>query len=151
MRVAVTGASGLIGRALTRHLSGSGHEPVPFARPGDWDPERGFVDTDLLGSCDAVVHLAGVGIGDARWTDDQKRAIRESRTVGTGLIARTLAKLDDGPRILVSGSAIGWYGDTGDRIVDESEPAATDFVASVAQDWEAAARPAIEAGIRVAF
>ena len=151
MRVAVTGASGLIGRALTRHLSTAGHDPVPFARPGDWDPDRGFVDLEKLGSCDAVVHLAGVGIADARWTDDQKRAIRESRTVGTGLIARTLAELDDGPRILVSGSAIGWYGDTGDRSVGEGEPAGTDFVASIVQDWEAAAHPAVDAGIRVAY
>jgi uncharacterized protein (TIGR01777 family) len=151
MRVAVTGASGLIGRALTQHLARSGHDPVPFARPGDWDPERGWIDLGKVRSCDAVVHLAGVGIADSRWTDDQKRAIRESRTVGTDLIARTLADLEDGPRILVSGSAVGWYGDTGERSVSEGEPAATDFVASIVQDWEAAAHPAVAAGVRVAF
>jgi uncharacterized protein (TIGR01777 family) len=151
MHVAITGASGLIGRALSAHLRAEGHTPVPLSRPDDWDPEHGTFDRSKLDGVDAVVHLAGVGIGDARWTDERKRAIRQSRTEGTRLVAETLASLDDGPRVLVSASAIGWYGDTGDRVVDESEPAATDFLGSVVQDWEQAAQPAVDAGLRVAF
>jgi uncharacterized protein (TIGR01777 family) len=151
MRVAITGASGLIGRTLVEHLAVTGHDPVPFSRPADWDPERRWMDEAKLAACEGVVHLAGVGIAEHRWTAEHKRAVRESRTVGTRLVAETLARLDDGPRVLVSGSAIGWYGDTGDREVAEGEPAGTDFLAGVVQDWEAAAQPAIDAGVRVAF
>jgi hypothetical protein len=153
MRVVITGASGLIGHALTDRLTAGGHSVVALARPGDWDPAAGSIDTTKLVGADAVVHLAGVGIGDGRWTDEQKRAIRDSRTSGTTLIAETLAGLadqgEDGPQVLISASAIGWYGETGDRVVDESEPAGTDFVASVASDWESSTLPAIDAGLRV--
>jgi uncharacterized protein (TIGR01777 family) len=151
MHVAITGASGMIGRALSAHLRAEGHTPVPLSRPDDWDPEHGTFDRSRLEGIDAVVHLAGVGIGDSRWTPERKRAIRESRVEGTRLVAETLASMDGGPRVLVSASAIGWYGDTGERAVDESEPAATDFLGSIVQDWERAAQPAIDAGIRVAF
>jgi len=149
MYVVITGASGLIGRALTERLVTSGHTVSALSRPADWDPSARTIDTAKLVGADAVVHLAGVGIADARWTDAQKRAIRESRTEGTSLIAETLAGLEGGPKVLISASAIGWYGETGDRTVDESEPAGTDFVASIASDWEASTQPAVAAGIRV--
>jgi hypothetical protein len=149
MHVVITGASGLVGQALTDRLTASGHTTAALSRPGDWDPDAGTIDTTKLVGADAVVHLAGVGIADSRWTDEQKRAIHDSRTQGTTLIAETLAGLDGGPRTLISASAIGWYGETGDRAVDESEPAGADFVASVASDWEASAQPAVAAGLRV--
>lgn len=130
-RIAVTGASGLIGAALVRSLRADGHEVVRLvrrpARSGDeveWDPGRGYVDVAGLVGCDAVVHLAGAGVGDHRWTAAYKREIRDSRVLGTAAIAEAVASLDVPPKVLLSGSAIGYYGDTGDRAVDESAPAA---------------------------
>ena len=156
MRVAVTGASGLIGTALVLHLRSVGHEVLrlvrrPAAAPDEitWDPAAGTVDLDRLASVEGVVHLAGAGVGDHRWTDAYKKEILDSRVDGTHTIARALASLDPRPRVLVSASAIGWYGDTGDRIVDESAPAGSGFLADVVRAWEAAAYPAVEAGIRV--
>ncbi len=151
MRVVITGASGLIGRALTDRLTTGGHEVVPLRRPADWDPSTGAIDQAKLDGADAVVHLAGVGIAEHRWTPERKAAIRDSRTQGTTLVARTLAAMSDGPKVLVSASAIGWYGDTGEEAVDESAPAADDFLGRVVQEWEASAQPAIDAGVRVAF
>jgi uncharacterized protein (TIGR01777 family) len=155
MRIAVTGSSGLIGSALVRSLGTDGHEVLRLVRrapsgPGEvrWDPRRGTVDTAGLEGCEAVVHLAGAGIGDRRWSDDRKRELVDSRVLGTGAIARAIASLDTAPRVLVSGSAIGVYGDTGDAWVDEDSPAGTGFLAELCQDWEAAADPARAAGIR---
>lgn len=156
MRVAVTGASGLIGSALVPHLRSVGHEVVRLVRraptaPDEvrWDPRAGTVDLAGLAGIDGAVHLAGAGVGDHRWTDAYKREILNSRVDGTRTIATALAALDPRPRVLVSGSAIGWYGDTGDRAVDETAPAGQGFLADVVRDWEAAARPAADAGIRV--
>jgi uncharacterized protein (TIGR01777 family) len=156
MRVAVTGASGLIGSALVPHLRSVGHEVVRLVRraptsPDEvrWDPRAGTVDLAGLAGVDGVVHLAGAGVGDHRWTDAYKREILDSRVDGTRTIATALAALDPRPRVLVSASAIGWYGDTGDRAVDETAPAGQGFLADVVRDWEAAARPAADAGIRV--
>ena len=158
-RVAITGASGLIGSALSAALRADGITVVPLVRrevrPGEtavrWDPAAGTIDAAGLEGIDAVVHLAGAGIGDRRWTDSYKREVLESRTKGTDLLARTLAGLDAPPSVMVSGSAIGIYGETGETTVDESSPHARDFLASVCTQWEAAAAPAIEAGIRVPF
>lgn len=157
MRVAVTGASGLIGSALVEDLRRDGHEvlrlvrrPAGAADEITWDPKAGSVDLDRLAGVDAVVHLAGAGVGDRRWTAAYKREIRESRVLGTGTIARAVAALDPRPRVLVSASAIGFYGDTGDRAVDETAPKGRGFLADVVEDWERAADPAREAGIRVA-
>lgn len=156
MRIAVTGASGLIGSALVPHLRSAGHDVVrlvrrPASAPDEvtWDPQAGTVDLDGLAGTDAVIHLAGAGVGDHRWTDDYKREILDSRVNGTHTIVKAMTSLDPLPRVLISASAIGWYGDTGDRTVDETAPAGTGFLADVVRAWEAAADPARTAGVRV--
>lgn len=158
MRIAVTGASGLIGTALVRSLTTDGHEVVRLVRrepagPGEvrWDPARQYVDPKGLTGCDAVVHLAGAGVGDHRWTASYKKEIRDSRVLGTAAIARAVAPLDTPPKVLVCGTAVGYYGDTGDRPVDEDSPAGSGFLAEVVVEWEAAAEPAATAGVRTAF
>ena len=156
MRVAITGASGLIGSALVTHLREDGHEVLRLVRrvasePDEirWVPDEGYVDRDRLDGVDAVVHLAGAGVGDRRWTESYKATIYDSRVNGTLAIARAAAALEHPPRVLISASAIGYYGDTGEREVDESDPAGAGFLSDVVRDWEAAADPAREAGIRV--
>ncbi|MFI5101037.1 MAG: TIGR01777 family oxidoreductase [Actinomycetes bacterium] len=156
MKVALTGASGLIGTALVANLTADGHEVVRFVRrptrqpdEAQWDPEAGSIDSDALLGVDAVVHLAGAGIGDRRWSDERKRVILRSRVDGTSTLARALSRMDPLPSVLVSASAIGYYGDTEGRTVDESGPKGTGFAADVAQAWEQAAEPARVAGIRV--
>ncbi|MFI8816920.1 MULTISPECIES: TIGR01777 family oxidoreductase [unclassified Streptomyces] len=154
-RIAVSGSTGLIGEALVRSLRADGHEVARLVRrraaAGDeveWDPHRGYVDVAGLVGCDAVVHLAGAGVGDHRWTEAYKREIRDSRVLGTAAIAEAVASLDTPPEILLSGSAIGFYGDTGDRAVDESAPPGDGFLPSVCEEWEAATAAAEEAGVR---
>ncbi|MBT2448582.1 TIGR01777 family oxidoreductase [Streptomyces sp. ISL-43] len=158
MRIAVTGATGLIGSALGRSLRADGHEVVRFVRrepaaadEASWDPERGYVDPAGLAGCDAVVHLAGAGVGDHRWTAEYKRKIRDSRVKGTAAMARAVAAMAEPPAAFVCGTAIGYYGDTGDRAVDEDAPAGEGFLPEVCVDWEAAAAPAQEAGVRTVF
>ena len=155
MDVVVTGSSGLIGTALRPALGQAGHRMIPMVRSeagGDavrWDPERGDIDAGGLEGVDAVVHLAGESIGNKRWNEAQKARIKESRTRGTGLLAGTLAKLARPPKVLISGSAIGFYGDRGDEVVTESSRAGGGFLAELCVAWEGAAAPAREAGIRV--
>jgi len=156
LRVAITGSSGLIGTALARSLEADGHEVIRVVRSGGsapgqlrWDIERGEIDTAGLEGLDGVVHLAGEGIGERRWTDEQKQRIRESRTKGTALLAGALASLDAKPRVLVSGSAIGGYGDRGDEQLTEASALGRGFLAEVVIAWEDAAAPAEAAGIRV--
>lgn len=158
MKVAVTGASGLIGSALVPQLRARGDEVLRLVRRAprspdevQWDPKAGTVDTEALAGIDAVVHLAGAGVGDKRWTDDYKLEILNSRVDGTRAIVQAMTSLDPKPSALVCGSAIGWYGDTGDRAVEETAPAGTGFLADVVRAWEAAAEPAAAAGIRVAY
>lgn len=161
MRVAITGSTGLLGTALTRSLLGDGHGVLRLTRgrtrgtaqdgseSARWDPAGGTVQDGALDGVDALVHLAGAGVGDKRWTPAYKEEIRRSRVEGTRTIARAAAGLDRPPKVMVSASAVGYYGDTGDEIVEEGRPAGEDFLARVCVDWEAAAAPAVDAGIRV--
>lgn len=156
MRIAITGSSGFLGTALVRSLEGDGHEVVKVVRraspaPGEvrWDVEAGTIDAAGLEGVDGVVHLAGAGIADGRWTDDHKRTVRESRTRGTALLADALAGLDARPAVLLSGSAIGYYGDRGDEELTEQSPPGDGFLPDLCVDWEAATAPAEAAGIRV--
>jgi uncharacterized protein (TIGR01777 family) len=162
MLVAVTGASGLIGTALARRLEAEGHQVLRLTRsrptgPGQvqWDPAAGRLDPDALAKADAVVHLAGAGIGDKlRWTAKVKRDILQSRVEGTGLVARTMAELAEGPgpggpRVLVCASGAHYYGDRGDEVLTEASGPGDGFLAGVVRQWEAAADPARAAGLRV--
>jgi uncharacterized protein (TIGR01777 family) len=159
MRILVSGSSGLVGSALTRVSRGEGDEVLRLVRrPAkaddevSWDPSTDTApDLAAIEGADAVVHLAGAGVGDHRWTDSYKREIRESRVRSTTLLATTLARLEHPPRVLLSGSAVGYYGAADDNEVDENSPAGNDFLASVCQEWEAAAAPAADAGIRTVF
>ena len=158
MAVAITGASGLIGTALTASLNAEGTDVIrlvrrPATAPDEvsWDPVKRTVDTASLAerSITAVVHLAGAGVGDRRWNAEYRKLILSSRVDGTAAIAQSVAELPGNP-VLISGSAIGYYGDTGTEIVDESGPLGDTFLAHVVRDWEAAADPARRAGRRVA-
>lgn len=159
MKVAVTGASGLIGGALVSSLRADGHEVVRLVRrsphaPDEirWDPHA--VDAGLNGSSlagiDACVSLAGAPVGDHRWTSRYKAEIRSSRVLATRALTGALTKLSPLPSVFVCGSAMGWYGNVSGRTVDESAPAGSGFLPGVVHDWEAACAPAADAGIRVA-
>ena len=166
--MAVSGATGFIGAALTQRLAreGKGHEVIPLVRrpprPSEraiaWDPARGTIDRGALEGCDAVVHLAGENVF-GRWTPAKKQRIRESRVAGTRLVSEAIAGLTRRPRILLAASAVGYYGDQGAAELTEQSPrrgagggggGADDFLADVARDWEAATGPAARAGVRVA-
>lgn len=156
LRVAITGASGLVGSALAAFLTTGGHEVVRVVRrreagPAEiaWDPDAGATDPVAWEGLDAVVHLAGENIAAGRWNPERKRRIRDSRVDGTSLLAKTLASVSAPPRVLVSASAIGWYGDRGDVPVDETAAAGDGFLPEVSRRWEDAAEPARAAGIRV--
>ncbi|GAA1996177.1 TIGR01777 family oxidoreductase [Catenulispora subtropica] len=158
MRIAITGSTGMIGAALTASLREDGHEVVRLVRhthPDESAGERhwapfGEPDPKPYEGCDAVLHLAGAGLGDKRWSAAYKREIRESRIHGTDTLSRSLAQLAEPPKALLSASAIGWYGDTGSTPVTEQAPAADDFLGSLCRDWEEATGPAEDAGIPVA-
>lgn len=157
LTVAITGASGLIGQNLTHFLTTGGHRVVSLVRDSRklgndaiyWNPATGEIDAARLEGVDAVVHLAGTSIASGRWTDDRKRSILTSRTQGTELIARTLAAAKSGPRVLVSASAVGYYGDRGSESIDESAKPGSGFLADVCRSWEQATAGAQRAGVRV--
>jgi uncharacterized protein (TIGR01777 family) len=158
MRILVAGASGFLGTPLADRLRGQGHDLTRLvrrdARSADevsWHPSTGRLDPAVVAAADAVINLAGAGAGDKRWTAGYKRQIRSSRVDTAGTIAGVISKLPeaDRPKVLLQSSAIGWYGDTGDREVTEDAPAGADFFADVCRVWEAAARPAEDAGTRV--
>jgi len=143
-RIAITGASGLIGTALVGHLKSEGHTVQRLVRrppvaPDEiqWDPKTGYVDIEALRGVDAVIHLAGVGVGDKRWTKKYKAEILNSRLLGTTAIARAVSEVK--PQVFISASAIGWYGESGNRAVIESDRVGDDFLAAVCREWEAAA------------
>lgn len=155
MRVLLTGGTGLIGRAVAGELGRAGHElhrlvrhPPETAHDFAWNPAAGTIDPRALDDVDAVIHLAGEPI-DHRWTRRRKRAILESRTGGTRVLAEAVAAARRPPAVLVSASAIGFYGDRGDELLDESAQAGDDFLARVCQAWEGATAPAAAAGVRV--
>ena len=160
MRVAVSGSTGLVGSALVEKLVSDGYEVVRLVRPttrsanpGDirWDPKTGAIDQAALEGVDAVVHLAGETISALRWTRDKRRQIRESRVRGTDTLARAIAGLSRKPSVLVCAGATGYYGDRGDEVLDERSRAGQGFLATVSAEWEAAAQPAADAGVRVAI
>lgn len=148
MRVLVTGSTGLIGSALRARLEADGHQVTGLRRGSQWDPEGGRVDPAAVEGHEAVVHLAGEGVLDGRWTDEHKRKVRDSRANGTAALAHALAGLDRKPEVFVSSSAIGYYGNRGDEPLTEESAAGDDFLADVCVQWEAATEPAVEAGIR---
>jgi len=143
-RIAISGASGLIGSALVGHLKSEGHTVQRLVRRApvspdeiQWDPKTGFVDIEALRGVDAVIHLAGVGVSDKRWTKRFKSEILNSRLLGTTAIANAVAEVK--PQVFISASAIGWYGDSGNRAVVESDSVGHDFLAAVCREWESAA------------
>jgi len=156
--VAITGSSGLIGSALRRSLADDGHRAIRVVRAGStaagptvvWDPGAGTIDRAGLEDVDAIVHLAGEGVASGRFTDEHRRRVKDSRTRGTALLAEALAGLDAKPRVLLSGSAVGYYGDRGDQELTEPSPPGTGFLPEVCTAWEAATGMAEAAGIRVA-
>lgn len=160
MHVVVTGASGLLGKALTTSLGEHGHRVSrlvrrPHARPEErgeipWDPLAGLLDPALLAGVDAFVHLAGENVGGGRWTDARKAAIRDSRVLGTRTLVDAIGRMDKPPSVLVSASAVGYYGSTGgDTALAESAPPGDDFLAEVCRAWEAEAEKAQRFGVRV--
>ena len=156
MRILVTGSNGLIGRALLAVLSVNGHNVVTLTRYKThatgrhilWDPDAGSIDKDDLEDFEAVIHLAGESIV-GRWTSEKKARILESRAKGTRLLCETLACLRNRPKALVSASAVGYYGDRGDQVLDEQSSAGSSFLSEVAKAWEGATEPAASNGIRV--
>ncbi|MGY1774042.1 TIGR01777 family oxidoreductase [Blastococcus sp. SYSU D00813] len=156
----MTGSSGLIGSALVPALSGDGHDVLRLVRRTPrtadehrWEPQHRQIDPGLLADVDAVVNLAGAGVGDKRWTEKRKQEILRSRVDATTTVSTALAEAaaadPNRPRVLLSASAVGWYGDTGDRVVRENAPAGQDFLAHVCEQWETATAPAEQAGVRV--
>ncbi|WP_433726437.1 TIGR01777 family oxidoreductase [Actinoplanes sp. CA-051413] len=160
MRILLAGASGFLGTRLAERLRAAGHDitrlvrhPAQAADEATWKPSSGQLDQAVVASADAVINLAGAGVGDKRWNARYKSLIRSSRVDTAGTIAHAIKNLPaaDRPRVLLQSSAVGWYGDTGDRPVTEEAPAGTGFLADVCRVWEAAARPAEDAGTRVAL
>lgn len=156
MEIAISGASGMIGAALAESLRASGNRVAALVRRSPaagadeiaWDPAAGTVDAASLEGIDAIVHLAGAGIGDRRWTDERKKLIYDSRIDGTKLLASAAAGLNRTPGVFVCGSAIGFYGSRGDDPITEATSRGTGFLADLVADWEAAAAPSVKAGIR---
>ena len=156
MKILVSGSHGLVGSALVKSLVDDGHEVVPLVRRErtfgaleiEWHPNHERLDAQQLEAFDAVFHLAGESIASGRWTDEKKRAIRDSRVKGTTLLSETLARLSQPPSVFVCASAIGYYGNRGDEELTETSKPGHDFLASVCIEWEAATRPAADKGIR---
>ena len=154
MNILLSGSTGLIGTALSKHLTNEGHTVYPLYRNSGKDrPHYWLTDEDLLYldddiTIDAVIHLAGENISDSRWNSSKKNAIYNSRVHGTQLLAESIAALKHKPSVFISGSAIGYYGDTGDTVFDENSSRGSGFLSDVASDWETATQAAESAGIR---
>lgn len=148
MRVLITGSHGLIGSALAESLEADGHEAVRLSRGPQWQPEQGQVDDAVLDGVDAVVHLAGAGIGDHRWSDEHKRRVLDSRVKGTSALAGAIARRANDVKAFVCGTAVGFYGDRGDEVLTEASGPGAGFLSDVVVQWEASAATAPEAGVR---
>ena len=156
MKIVVSGSHGLVGSALCELLTKNGHEVIRLVRHArtigapeiEWHPNKGLIGKEKLEGLDAVVHLAGENIAEGRWTAEKKQAIRDSRVNGTALLSESLTTLKRPPEVFVSASAIGYYGNRGDELLTETSTPGNDFLAGVCQEWEKAARPAAEKGIR---
>ena len=160
MKILISGSSGLIGSAVVTRLQQAGHTITRLVRSTKrpyseatilWQPTEGKLQQSALEGFDAVIHLAGENISSGRWTQAEKDRIRRSRVAGTSLLAESLAALEQPPRVIVSASAMGYYGDRGDEFVDEDAGPGSDFLADVCNEWEAACQPAVEKGIRVVY
>lgn len=157
MKIIVTGASGLIGKPLVKNLRKHGHEVVQLVRraaqanESQWNPATGQIDTSVIDGADAVIHLSGAGIGDRRWTPKYKQELLESRTKSTALLASTIANSAKKPSVFLSGSAIGIYGPRGDEELTEQSSSGSSFLADICKQWEAAAKPAVDAGVRTVY
>ena len=157
MKILVTGSTGLVGSALIPALEAKGRQIARLVRKAPknketeifWDPEKGALNAEELEGIDAAVHLAGENLAEGRWDEEKKRRIRESRVKGTRLLSEALAKLKRKPQVLVSASAVGFYGNRGDEILSEQSASGSDFVAEVCREWELATQPAAQAGVRV--
>lgn len=156
MKILISGSHGLVGQALIKSLGKDGHEVSRLvrgevaadSRDVEWHPERGMIDAPKLEGIDAVVHLAGESIASGRWSDEKKRTIRESRMQGTQLLSECLAQLSEPPKVFISASAIGYYGNRGDELLTEQSVPGEGFLADVCVEWEDATKPAAEKGIR---
>lgn len=159
MNILITGASGFIGSEMVPFLTSGGHRVIRLVRRSPvsqsdevfWDPLSGHLNPDDFGIVDAVIHLAGENIAEGRWTEEKKRKIIESRTDGTSLIANTIGKLEPLPKVLICASAIGYYGNRGNELINEEAEPGNNFLSKVCIEWEKAAAPAIQKGIRVVF
>ena len=157
MKIIISGASGLIGKPLVKKLSLAGHEVVqlvrrtPNANESQWNPATGQIDASVIDGADAVIHLSGAGIGDRRWTTKYKQELVESRTKSTALLASTIANCAKKPSVFLSGSAIGIYGPRGDEELTEQSSNGSSFLADICKQWEAAAKPAVDAGVRTVY
>ena len=154
--ILVSGSSGFIGSALCPFLSTAGHNVIRLVRHSagnenerSWDPERGTLDSSVFDGVDAVIHLGGESLVGHRWTPDYKRRILESRAKSSALLCSTIATLTRKPDVVIIASAIGYYGDTGDAIVDENSPAGTGFLADICKAWEASARESLKGATRL--
>ena len=159
MEIVIAGSSGLIGTALRESLTAAGHRPIRLVRrpprPGsdeiEWEPAAGLLDVDAISGADAVINLAGTGIGDHRWTDEYRRSLVESRTDTTSLLAKAAAAAAKPPSVFLGGSAIGYYGNRGAEVLTEQSSRGQGFLADLVEAWEASAQPAVDAGIRTCF
>jgi uncharacterized protein (TIGR01777 family) len=149
MKIAMTGSSGLVGSALMPILVAAGHDVVPLKRPRDWNPDQGTINLSAFSGVEAMIHLAGENIASGRWTAARKQSFLDSRLKGTRLIAETISRMEKPPRVLVSASAIGYYGDRGNEVLIENSAPGTGFLAELCSQWEAATDPATRKGIRV--
>lgn len=156
MRILIAGASGLVGKSLTIFLQARGHTVIKLSRTLKektivWSPEKGELNAESLEGFDAIINLAGEGIADGRWTAEKKQRILNSRVASTKLLATVILRLKEPPKVFINASAIGFYGDQRDRIVDETSAAGESFLSDVCMKWEEATAPIKEKGVRVAL